>query len=416
MKPLKRNAIFTGMMILFFAFGNAVQAQNSYITITGLLKDSKTEDKIPYACVNIPNTGIGTVSNSDGEFTLKIDLSVPAEFFEVSHLSYKTARFKVSDAIGSEMIYYLEIQPVNLKEIPVVPQDARALVEKAFRNISENYSQAPNMMTGFYREYVMQHRDYLSISEAVIDIYKAPYSGMQEDQVKIFKGRKASNVKKADTLMVQLMGGPKVLMLLDIVKNPDLSIAMDDLNNYDFEFGTVVNIDDKQNWVVNFSPGPASDGPLYFGKLYISQDQLAITRAEFSLDLRDDVAAAGAFVKKKPMGLTFMPVSTNYLVTYKEQNGLYYLSYARVDLKFRCDWKRKLFKNNYTLMSEIAVTDRREDHIVKFENPETFKSTMVLTEKVSDFIDVDFWGEKNIIQPEEPIENAIRKLSKSVDR
>ncbi len=111
-----------------------------------------------------------------------------------------------------------------------------------------------------------------------------------------------------------------------------------------------------------------------------------------------------------------MPTSTSYLVTYKEQNGKYYLNYVRVDLKFRCDWKKRLFKNNYTLMSEVAITDRREDNIVKFENEEIFKSNMVFAEKVQDFTDVDFWGENNIIEPENSIENAIKKLSKSMKK
>ena len=263
----------------------------------------------------------------------------------------------------------------------IIPKDAREIVEMALKNIRKNYSEVPNMMTGFYREYIRQRRDYLSISEAVVDIYKAPYSSMQNDQVKIFKGRKGSNVKKADTLMVQLQGGPNVSMLLDIVKNTDLSIALDNLDNYQFEFGSMVNIDDKLNWVINFSPNVVKEDPLYFGKLYISQDNMAITRAEFSLDLNDEDKASRVFVQKKPMGLLFMPTSTSYLVTYKEQNGKYYLNYVRVDLKFRCDWKKRLFKNNYTVMSEVAITDRREDNIAKFANQEVFKSNMVFAEK-----------------------------------
>jgi hypothetical protein len=416
MKTFNKNLIRIGILFLLIAAYGATLAQNSFVTVNGLLKDSKTGDKVTYATITVPGTGIGTVSNSDGEFTLKVNASIDAEYFEVSHLSFATAKFKISEAVGTEKIFFLEILPVLLKEIPVMPQDARGIVEMAFKNISKNYSEVPEMMTGFYREYVMQRRDYLSISEAVIDIYKAPYSGMQSDQVKIFKGRKASNVKKADTLMVQMQGGPNVLMLLDIVKNTDLSIALDNLDNYRFEFGPVVNIDDIQNWVITFSPNVVKEDPLYFGKLFISQENKAITRAEFSLDLSDEARAASTFVKKKPVGLIFMPTSTSYLVTYKEQNSKYYLNYVRVDLKFRCDWKKRLFKNYYTLMSELAITDRREDNIAKFSNQEVFKSNMVLAEKVQDFTDVDFWGENNIIEPENSIENAIKKLSKSMGK
>jgi hypothetical protein len=203
-------------------------------------------------------------------------------------------------------------------------------------------------------------------------------------------------------------------MLIDIVKHTDLSIALDNLDNYRFEFESVVNIDNKLNWIINFAPNVIKEEPLYFGKLYISQDNMAITRAEFSLDLRDEDKASHVFIQKKPLGVHFMPTSTSYLVTYKEQNGKYYLSYVRVDLKFRCDWKKRLFKNSYTLMSEMAITDRKAENIVKFANQEVFKSNMIFEEKVQDFTDTNFWGENNIIEPDNSIENAIKKLAKKM--
>jgi len=404
------------MLFLLFAASVAAMAQNTFVTVSGTLKDAGSGEIINYAAITVPNTGIGTVSNSDGDFTLKVNTSLNAEYFEVSHLGYATKRFKISEGTGKEKTYLLETQPIRLQEISVVPKDAREIVAIALQSLKKNYSQVPVMMTGFYRESIRQRRTYLSVSEAVVDIYKAPYSGLQNDKVKIFRGRKATNVKKADTLMVQLQGGPQISMLLDIVKNTDLSIGLDNLDNYRFEFGTIVNIDNKLNWVINFSPDIVREEPLYIGKLFIEQDNYAITRAEFSLDLSDEEKASSAFVQKKPSGLIFMPTSTGYLVTYKEQNGKYYMDYVRVDLKFRCDWKRRVFKNSYTLMSELAVTDRREDNIVKFTNQEVFRSNMVFTDKIQAFEDVGFWGENNIIEPDNSIENAIKKLSKSMKK
>ncbi len=416
MKTMPYNLIrFSMMLVLIFAF-SALQAQNGYVTVTGQLKDAKSGEKIGHATITVPGTHIGTVSNSDGEFILKIQNSLQAEYFEVSHLSYTTTKFKISEASGKDKTFYLDLQPIQLKELSVVPGDARGIVEMAMHRIRKNYSEGVNMMTGFYRESIRQRRDYLSISEAVVDIRKAPYTNWQDDQVKIFKGRKSSNVKKADTLMVQLQGGPNVSLLLDIVKNTDLSIALDSLDNYLFEIESMVTIDNRLNWVIGFAPNVIKPVPLYNGKLYIAQDNMAITRAEFSLDLNDADKAAQLFVRKKPAGLVFIPTSTSYLVTYKEQNGKFYLSYVRVDLKFRCDWKRKLFKNHYTVMSELAITDRHEENIVKFANQEVFKTSMVFEDKVQAFADPDFWGDNNIIEPESTIENAIKKLSKGLKK
>jgi hypothetical protein len=419
MKTLILNVMRLGIIIIFLSGYGTSYGQvgtDTVFVISGHLKDAKTNEKIAFANISVPGTGIGTVSNSDGEFLLKIGKSYKVSVFEVSHLSFATAQFKISESVGNDKTYYLEPQAVMLSAITVIPYDAKGVVEMAIKNIRKNYSEAPNMLTGFYRESIKQKRDYIAISEAVVEIYKAAYHVSNSDQVRIYKGRKGTNVKKADTLTVQLAGGPNVSMLLDVAKNTDLGIALDNLDNYQFEFGTPVNIDNKANWVILFSPNVIKDEPLYNGKLYIAQDSYAITRAEFSLDLKDEEKAARVFVQKKPMGLIFMPTSTSYLVTYKEQLGKYYINYVRIDLKFRCDWKKRVFKNYYTVMSEIAITDRHEDNISKFANNQQFRTNMVFADKVQDFTDPNFWGDYNIIEPEQSIENAIKKLSKSMTK
>ena len=208
MKTFKKKLTSMGIVLMLLTPYGAMIAQNNFVTINGTLKDAKTGEIIAYAAITVPGTGIGTVSNSDGEFTLKVSSSANAGYFEISHLGYATAEFKISEAAGSDKTYYLEIQPIKLQEISVLPKNASEIVEMALSNVKKNYSQVPDMMTGFYRESIRQRRAYLSISEAVVDIYKAPYASFQNDKVKIYKGRKASNVKRADTLMVQLQGGP----------------------------------------------------------------------------------------------------------------------------------------------------------------------------------------------------------------
>jgi hypothetical protein len=417
MKPKFNYLLSSFIAVLIFSGNGTLFGQaDSYNTISGVVKDAKTHDVIVFASVSITGTDIGTVTNSEGEFTLKVNKSLNAKTFEISHLSYLNQTFNIEASIGSDKVFYLNEHVFQLREISIVPDDARSLVEMALSKIPKNYSDKPNMMTGFYRETIRQRRDYLSISEALIDIFKAPYKGIQSDQVKILKGRNGSNVKKADTLMVQLQGGPNVTMLLDIVKNTDLSIGLDNLDNYIFEISSFVNIDEKLNYIVSFKPSSNRPEPLYFGKLYIEQESMAITMAEFSLDLSDQVKAAQQFVQKKPMGLVFLPTATNYLVTYKEQNGKYYLNYVRIELKFKCDWKRKWFKNNYTIVSEVAITDRKEDKIARFAYQEQFKSNMILANKIQSFTDADFWEDYNIIEPEQSIQTAIKKFTKGLKK
>jgi hypothetical protein len=400
----------------FFSYSYA-QTNATYYTVNGVIKDSKTKQKVVFASISVPGTNIGTVSNSDGEFSLKVLKTLNASEFEISHLGYINKKFKIVESSTENQIFLLDPYSVELQELVVKPADPRSIVVRAMSNVQDNYSGIPNLLTGFYRETIKQRRDYIAISEAIIDIYKAPYDQtFDSDRVKIFKGRKSSNVKKADTLTVKLVGGPNISLLLDIVKNPDVLLSKDNIDYYKYEFLDLVNIDGKMNYVISFKPVVTLDYPLYYGKLFISVDKLAITMAEFSLDLGDELKAAQNFVKKKPMGLRFIPTNTSYLVTYKEQDGKYYLNYVRNEVKFSCDWKRRIFKNTYTVMSEMAITERKSENVEKFTTKESFKQYTILSDKVQDYFDENYWGEYNTIVPDESIQSAIVKFNKRLKK
>jgi len=78
MKTFNKNLICSGMIVLLFTAFSATFAQNTFVTVNGTLKDAKTGEKINYAAITVPNTGVGTVSNSDGDFMLKVNTSLNA--------------------------------------------------------------------------------------------------------------------------------------------------------------------------------------------------------------------------------------------------------------------------------------------------------------------------------------------------
>ena len=42
------------------------------------------------------------------------------------------------------------------------------------------------------------------------------------------------------------------------------------------------------------------------------------------------------------------------------------------------------------------------------------KSSVVISDEASGFSDPEFWGEYNVIEPDKPIESAIRKIKKQL--
>lgn len=411
----KAGLTILGMLVLF---SQLAVAQEGFYTIKGKVKDSETKKNIIFGNISIVGTQIGTVTNIDGEFSIKIKKGLNATELEFAHVGYNSKKVALNKLDPEKNVIFLEPSSVNVNEVTVRPEDARKLVELAMKKVAQNYSNNPLNSDGFYRETIKKRRDYLSISEALVDIYKSAYTkDYDHDKVKIYKGRKSSNVKRADTLAVKMQGGPIVSLLFDVVKNPYVLISSTDLYNYDFTVSDIKTVDNKLMYEVSFKPRVIDpDYSMFIGKYFIDVKSLGVSSVEFSLDLSDPAKAARMFVKRKPMGVKITPTNTYYIVNYKEMNGRYFFNYSRSEMKFKCNWKKKLFNSNYTVMAELAITDWSSNPAQKFSNKETFKKTYVFEDEVTAFTDENFWGEHNTIEPDQSIETAIKKYGKRLKR
>jgi len=268
-------------------------------------------------------------------------------------------------------------------------------------------------MTAFYRETIRKNRTYVSIGEAVVEIFKAPYSNdFRYDGARMYKGRKSSDVQRMDTVLFKLQGGPVSVLQLDIVKNSDIILTYEAMKNYDYSLRSVVEIDDKPHYVIEFMQKPSVDIPLFMGYLYIEVDTYALTEAEFGFNMADKEAVKSIFIRKKPLGMEVTPEVATYRTKFREQDGKWYFAYSRAEVRFKVNWKRKLFNTFYTTMSEIAITDRTSEEVIKFAGREKIRYTDIFSDKVSDFTDPGFWGDYNVIEPDQSIESAIRRLSR----
>ena len=388
--------------------------ENNYITVNGVVKDKHSRKTLEYVNVSVPGSNVGTVTNADGEFSLKIEDTEEISALEISHIGYRNNRIRLDKEHLSDLKIYLTPHANMLNEIVVYAHNPRTIVEEAIRKIPANYSNKNNMLTGFYRETVQKGRRYINISEAVIDVYKTSYEDVTttRDRVQVLKGRRLLSQKASDTLGVKLMGGPTLSIYVDIVKNQDALLDAETLHYYDFFMEEPVQIDNRRQYVVSFRPRVVLPYALYYGKLYIDREKLSFTRAEFSLSMDNKVKAVQAILAKKPYGLRFKPQELSFLVTYKEVNGKTYLNYIRNCIRFKCDWKRKLFSTGYTVLSEMVVTDREENNITMIPGKMAFHQKDAFYDKVDEYWSEDFWGFYNIIEPTESLENAVHKLKK----
>ena len=404
-------------MIAVLLFGPATFAQDddtNYITISGVVKDRVSRQVLPYVNISVIDQETATVTNSDGEFTLKIpQTGSPIEIL-IAQIGYHSSRIKVQGSETEKRVIWMNPSSMVLKEVVIQGYEPRALVREAIEKVPQNYDQQSRLLTGFYRETAKKRRHFINLSEAIISIYKTNYkiSDIAHDIVGVTKGRKLVSTKVSDTLAVKLVGGPSIATHLDVVKNPNIVLSIEDMDNYDYHMEEITTINGRLQYVVSFLPRRILPYALYMGKMYIDQERLSFTRLEFSLDLSDRVKAIQAILRKKPAGLRFRPQEVSLLVDYTEHDGVSYLSYVRDVIRFRCDWNKKLFHTSYTVTAEMVVTDRKPGQSSDIARKDRFSDFAVLSDNVSTFYDEDFWGPYNIIQPEEDLDKAIEKLKK----
>lgn len=406
-----------GLFILLAMLVNSLplmaDGSNEFITISGVVKDNQNKRKLEYVNITIAGTSIGTVTNADGGFTIKVSDDIQDAILEVSHLGYRSQKVAVGKKDVDELDIFLIPNANTLPEVLVRAMDARSLVQQAVAKINVNNSNNPNMLTGFYRETVRKRRNYINVTEAIVNVYKSSYTeDVNRDRVQVFKGRQLVSPKAADTLIVKLQGGPNYAIFLDVVKNHELLFDEQAMRDYKFAMDVPVMLDERPHYVINFEPQLVQPYPLFYGKLYIDQENMAFTQAEFNYSMKDRNKVTHAILKRKPFNLRFKPEEITYLVTYRQENGKSYLNYMRNEIKFKCDWKRKLFSTNYTVVNEMVVTDKQLQNVSNIPGREAFNFKHVLSDKVANFYDPNFWEGYNIIAPTESLQSAVDKLKK----
>ncbi|PNQ74054.1 hypothetical protein C1T31_04690 [Hanstruepera neustonica] len=416
-----RNSISLAIAIILAMLAPTVwaQDQNSFIEIKGSVYDTSNNDPLVFADIIVVDTNIATITNTEGEFLLKIpnafkNASVTIQFLGYADITVTVLELQKTSSIGLKPSF------TQLDEIKISrPKNAESLVRLMLEKSGVNYINDNVTMTAFYRETIKKRRTNASLSEAVIEVQKQAYTNRKRDAVNIVKVRKSTNYSKLDTIALKLQGGPFSNLYADIIKYPEYIFTEDNLSQYIFTFDTSTYINDQLVYVVNFKQKPELKIPLYYGKLFIDSDSFALTSAIYSLNVENRALASELFIRKKPNKVHVYPTEANYRVNYRSSNGKWYFSYSNILLSFKVNWKGRLFNSYYTLNSEMAITNWKVSQ-EKFTKPEDknliLKPTSILIDEASGFSDPEFWGQYNIIEPEKSIESAIKKINKQLEK
>jgi hypothetical protein len=416
------NAFF--LLLLIVGFQNSSYANNIILNDTigfneyrGSVIDSKTKKPLEFATLLINGTNISTITNTQGNFLLKVPKKYTNRRVSVSFLGYTSKVISLSDFDKNNTIIKLETYIEELSEVKINIKDASSLVQEMLKRKGDNYYNDDLKMTSFYRETIKKRRTYVSLSEAVVEIYKQPYTTDRSDILKIYKARKSTDYNKLDTVAFKLRGGPFNTLYVDIMKNTTMLFDENMVDVYDFTFDNSTKIDNRLIHVVNFKQKRYVTDPLFYGKLYIDAQTLALTNAKFYLNLDNKQKASKFFIIKKPKDADVLPIEAYYQVEYREKEGKWYYGYSRIQLGFKIDWTKKWFNTLYYTTIEMAITDWEKSDVSQLPKlKDRLRPSVIMSDNTSGFKDPEFWGAYNVIEPDKPIESAIEKIQKQLKK
>lgn len=410
-------------LILVLACWGASAQTRDFLTLSGKVIDAQTRENLAFVSVNLKGTNISIITNSEGVFTLKVPATTGEdEHVTLSCLGYLTADYTVADflSLPSNRMLGVAMVPVVMNLDPAVVRsvDPKVLFSTAYSRVRWNYPTQGMGMTTFYREMIKKgNSKYLVLNEAVVDVEKTSYTSYANDKASIYKGRGSINYDATDTLFVQFQGGITAALDLDLVKNPFVGTTLQSATHfYDFSLDGIETLDGKTCYIVGFKPKENVQPFLFIGKMFIETESFAIARIEFTMDLKGrEEAAAGEFIIRRPPDMKFTVERADYAVNFKEYDGLWYFEYSRVDINFTSRRRRSLFRTSYTVTGEMAVTDHKKGEF-KVENDDRVRMRDILSNRVAAFTDEDFWEGYNVIEPDQSIDQAIRRIIRQLRR
>lgn len=400
--------------ILLVPIRTKIQASVQYKLIRGLVVDARTRRPLPYSSIFLLNRSTGTITNTSGRFELKVPLG-STDTLGVSYIGYSLYRIPLAAIDSTSLVVRLSTEKVQIREIIVKPLDPIYIITKAIERIPGNYDRRPSLFTAFFRETTRQDEKDISLSEAVIHIFKESYASTRQDQIRIFKGRKGQYEEEKEFVDFVVQGGLYNTLQLDIVKNLPSFLDADYFALYEYQIDKIITHYDRPTYVIGFDQREGVKYPCFTGKLYVDVETLAIVGSSFELSQKSMSYATGIYIVKSPRKTGVRPVSARYEVFYRYYHSKWNLSNVRSDILIRVRRKKSnqqdKFNADFESTSEFVVTEKDTANVARFRTNEVSKPRDVLVDQIGE-IDKEFWGNENVITPDEPIEKTVLRIGR----
>lgn len=274
------------LMLLFVSISGF--AQN--ITLKGKVLDAETDKPVEFANLGIEGSFIGTATDFNGEFELKISEEFSSYTIRISAVGYQNKVMKVNELLGEGVEVKLFQQSYGLDQVEVKAESKRlyGVLKTANNMIKDNYIGAYSSHV-----YVMQNVGHSQKSEMAIDFadnkgygnrsYSEAYDSRGYDVKEVRRNFDAQPIKEGILRIDDVLD-------FDIVRVRGNVLDAGFVDHFKLELLEKTVIDKDSVIAIKYSlenPSFAATGDeqviSYEGVIYISTTSFAVLRNELSV-------------------------------------------------------------------------------------------------------------------------------------
>lgn len=374
--------------------------RNDAFTLTGQVIDGTTGETAPYASVRVDKLGLGTVSNIDGNWTLRLPAAAANEQLTVKYLGYGTQTLSIS-RLPDKSLVCLEPSAFELRQVVVNPDKKFEVLRAAWNAISTNYPSAPTLTEGFYRE-TQRVTDslFLYFNEAILHVYKNTYKNNQNfGQIEVVKSRKNVFPGIDSINDVRFYGGPHFPNDLDVVFSRWDFINPSAFRNWNYELEGAYRTGDQYIYTISFKhkTKPFSN---FQGQLFIDGDSYAYLGFEIKR-----FGLGSISMEDIPTDVSYISGTTTIKIGYAEKEGLHYLSHINYKTNgINTASKVRVFKD-----IEYITTAIKTEGATPIPYDRQFDYTDILSIKADNY-DQSYWKDYTILQESQVQSNQTQLL------
>ena len=116
-KSMFMALLFLGLYQFGYAANNIVNDTIGFNQYKGKVIDSKSKKELVFASLTVNGTNISTITNTQGEYLLKVPKKFSERRVTISFLGYTSQVIRLSDILGDKHVIRLETHIEELSEL-----------------------------------------------------------------------------------------------------------------------------------------------------------------------------------------------------------------------------------------------------------------------------------------------------------